>query len=257
MTLPIDLRCGDWRDVLANVSEVDAVISDPPYSPRVHDGFRSGSDYIPTSGRSDGWTNGDIALGGLPYEPLTPTMAAAVVERFADSASWMVFFGDHITNGWWADAMDAAGWYVFAPVIWHRTGGSPRFQGDGPSNEHEYIAIGRPKRSTKCGSLPGSYVGPNQKGNQHDTVLKGQKPLWLMRAVVGDYTLPGQTVVDPFSGSGSTLIAAAELGCTAIGAELDPDTYAKAQKRIAKGYTPLPHPRAHRVKGKATQGALW
>lgn len=85
----------------------------------------------------------------------------------------------------------------------------------------------------------------------------GGKPLWLMRAIVGDYTNPGDVVVDPCAGGGTTLIAAAELGCTAIGAELDPETYAKAQARIAKGYTPMPHPRAGKVKGKPKQGALW
>jgi len=47
----IDLRCGDWRDVLDDVDAVDAVISDPPYSDRTHAGHFSGT--------TDEKTNGD------------------------------------------------------------------------------------------------------------------------------------------------------------------------------------------------------
>jgi site-specific DNA-methyltransferase (adenine-specific) len=59
-----------------------------------------------------------------------------------------------------------------------------------------------------------------------------------MRAIVKDYSRPSDLIVDPFAGSGTTLIAAAIEGRRAIGAECDPETYAKAVKRIKKGWTP-------------------
>ena len=65
-----------------------------------------------------------------------------------------------------------------------------------------------------------------------------QKPLWLMRAIIRDYTRPGDLVCDPCAGGGTTLLAAAMEGRRAVGAEIDPKTYALAQKRIARGYTP-------------------
>jgi site-specific DNA-methyltransferase (adenine-specific) len=65
----------------------------------------------------------------------------------------------------------------------------------------------------------------------------GGKPLALMRAIIRDYTRPGDLVMDCFAGGGTTLLAAAMEGRRAIGAEMDPETYAKAKARLAKGYT--------------------
>ena len=59
-----------------------------------------------------------------------------------------------------------------------------------------------------------------------------------MRALVRDYTRPGDLVCDPCAGGATTLLAAAIEGRRAIGAELDPSTHAKAMRRIARGYTP-------------------
>lgn len=69
--------------------------------------------------------------------------------------------------------------------------------------------------------------------------VRGAKSLDTMRAIIRDYTRPGDLVCDPCAGSGTTLIAAAIEGRRAIGAEMDPKTYEIAQKRIAKGYTPI------------------
>src|SRR5690606_36857063 len=52
--------------------------------------------------------------------------------------------------------------------------------------------------------------------NTHPTV----KPLALMRYLITLVTPPGGIVLDPFAGSGSTLVACAELGIPAIGIEL-------------------------------------
>jgi 16S rRNA G966 N2-methylase RsmD len=47
-------------------------------------------------------------------------------------------------------------------------------------------------------------------------------------------TRPGSTVVDFFAGSGTTLVAARQLGCCAIGFEIDPETAAKAKQRLGQ-----------------------
>lgn len=59
-----------------------------------------------------------------------------------------------------------------------------------------------------------------------------------MRELIRDYTRPGDLIVDPFAGGGTTLLAAAIEGRRCIGAELDPETYRKAVKRLSAGYTP-------------------
>jgi len=59
-----------------------------------------------------------------------------------------------------------------------------------------------------------------------------------MRALIRDYTARGDVLCDPTAGAASTLIAAGEEGRVAIGAEVDPDTYAAGMSRLRRGYTP-------------------
>src|SRR5574340_1173224 len=67
------------------------------------------------------------------------------------------------------------------------------------------------------------------EGNNHPTV----KPLALMEYLVKLVSAPGAVILDPFAGSGSTLIAALNLGRSAIGIELDTHNYETAAKRLA------------------------
>lgn len=66
------------------------------------------------------------------------------------------------------------------------------------------------------------------EGNNHPTV----KPLALMRYLVTLVTPPGGVILDPFAGSGSTLVAAARLGINAIGIELSEEYAEIAARRI-------------------------
>lgn len=71
-------------------------------------------------------------------------------------------------------------------------------------------------------------------GNNHPTV----KPVELMKYLIKLVTPPNSTVLDPFNGSGSTGIAAVELGHTYIGCELDPAYVEIAKRRITAWNTP-------------------
>ena len=59
-----------------------------------------------------------------------------------------------------------------------------------------------------------------------------QKPLGLMRALIELTTKPGQVVLDPFCGSGSTLVAAKSAGRSYLGFEIDPKFANVARNRI-------------------------
>jgi site-specific DNA-methyltransferase (adenine-specific) len=69
-------------------------------------------------------------------------------------------------------------------------------------------------------------------GNNHPTV----KPIELMKYLIRLITPPGGTVLDPFSGSGSTGCAVVELGYEYIGCELDEKYVAIARRRIEAWY---------------------
>ncbi len=71
------------------------------------------------------------------------------------------------------------------------------------------------------------------KVNHHPTV----KPVMLMRYLCRLITPPGGTILDPFTGSGSTGKAAILEGFTFIGIELDPEYITIAQARINHAYT--------------------
>lgn len=228
----VELRLGKWQTALADVGHVDAVITDPPYSPQTHSGFRSGSEYAAhraAAKNANAYSSGP-GVGGLPYAPASQHIADEAVRFFA-TASWHVVFGDHVSFGWWEEAARTCDRYVFAPVIWDRGFGC-RFQGDGPCSAAEYICVSRPKRTTKIGSLPGIYRYLPEGGTSPNKVLRGQKPIDLMRALIRDYTDPGDLVCDPFAGSGTTLLAAMLEGRRAIGSEMDATTYAAAVDRL-------------------------
>jgi len=62
------------------------------------------------------------------------------------------------------------------------------------------------------------------------------KPENIMRWIVERLTLAGDTILDPFMGSGTTGVACMQTGRNFIGIELDPDYYAIAEKRISEAY---------------------
>ncbi len=59
-----------------------------------------------------------------------------------------------------------------------------------------------------------------------------QKPVPLMRYLLSKFARPGSTILDPFMGSGTTGVAAVQLGMNFVGIEIDPGYHAIAQKRI-------------------------
>lgn len=71
---------------------------------------------------------------------------------------------------------------------------------------------------------------PNVRNKLHPT----EKPVELMRLLIENSTGGGQTVLDPFVGSGSTIIACQESGRDFIGYEVDEEFYRIAQDRIAE-----------------------
>jgi len=74
--------------------------------------------------------------------------------------------------------------------------------------------------------------GPRErKHGKHPT----QKPLALLEFLIRTLTHPGEVVLDPFMGSGSTGVAAARLGRVFIGAEVDANYFNIAQRRINEG----------------------
>ncbi len=229
----IDFRLGRWEDVLADVGEVDAVITDPPYGARTHAKQRHGRRDARYD-RSDGW----VTTNGIAYQGWGDGEARGFVRAWAPRcAGWFCVMTSHDLAPSFSSELEAHGRYVFAPVPVVRIGGRIRLAGDGPSSWSVWLIVSRPRSApySKWGTLPGAYVA---RGAVEKGLVAGAKDRDEMRRIIRDYTKPGDLVCDPCAGGATTLIAAAMEGRRAIGCEMDPDTYKKAKARIDKGHTP-------------------
>jgi site-specific DNA-methyltransferase (adenine-specific) len=129
------------------------------------------------------------------------------------------------------DAMKIAGFAVKSVIVWDR---GVHGMGDlkktfAPRYDTCIFAIkdafefpsGRPADVIQCQRLDGSKLThPNEK------------PVDLMRRLVEATTKPGDLILDPFAGSGTTLVAALQSGRRYIGVEISPQHYETAQRRI-------------------------
>lgn len=120
---------------------------------------------------------------------------------------------------------------VFEPILWfskpYKLGSTIADNllqnGVGAFNEEAFSKYtGRTDNVLEIGFLPG-------EGGLHPT----QKPLMLMQALIELTTQSGHLVLDPFAGSGSTLVAARNLNRSFIGIESNPAHVITCQQRIA------------------------
>lgn len=82
------------------------------------------------------------------------------------------------------------------------------------------------------GTEDSSNILEGGEGRAEPKIHPTQKPLGLMKTLVEMVTKPGQTVLDPFAGSGTTLVAAQTTGRNYIGFELNPEYHRLAQHRL-------------------------
>jgi hypothetical protein len=213
----------------------DALVVDAPYSERTHAGHddaavtvNHGSDYRSRVSKPTGGTG---ARREIDYAAWSDEDVRAFVGTWGSRVrGWVCSLTDHHLASTWSSELEA-GRYAFAPLACVERGSRARFTGDGPSQWSTWLVVARPRTREwqTWGTLPGAYVG----GREAKAVVGG-KPLWLMRAIVGDYSRPGDLVADPCMGAGTTLVAAVELGRRAIGCEPDPGRFSIAAKRLAR-----------------------
>ena len=218
----VTLYLGDCRDMLAGMPDcaVASVLTDPPYTERTHAKARSLSGGTVTEGIT---TFGSITDEGL---------RAVLSECGRVSARWVIATLDY-RHAVEFDVNPPAGLKTQRIGVWVKTNPTPQITGDRPAQGWEAIAYmhratGRSRWNG--GGKHGNYVTRIADPTGHPTT----KPLGIFEDWVALFTDPGETLLDPFAGSGTALVAAKALGRKAIGVELD-ERYAEiAARRLAQ-----------------------
>lgn len=201
----VTLYHGDCREVMTSMPDesVAAVLTDPPYTERTHKKARTPE--------RDGVTT---------FAPIDDAELQMVLSSAARvSRGWVVATLDY-RHAVAFDNDPPPGLKVQRLGVWVKTNPTPQLSGDRPAQGWESIAyMHRDDRRSKWngGGSHGNYVAPIPPAEGHPTA----KPLPLVAQWVRWFTSPGETVLDPFAGSGTTLRAAKDEGRKAIGVELD------------------------------------
>ena len=187
------LYCGDCVEVLPTLPKVDAVITDPPYG--------IGQDGGAQRTRGSKRTNGE-KLGWDSERP-----GREVFGLMENAAEVRIYWG----GNYFADYLPASmGW-----LYWEK-----RMGGDFADGELAWTSQHKALRQF-------SYYRKN-KGDEHPT----QKPAALMKWCIEQCKNNPQTILDPFMGSGTTGVAALQMGRKFIGIEREPRYFDIACRRI-------------------------
>jgi site-specific DNA-methyltransferase (adenine-specific) len=128
-------------------------------------------------------------------------------------------------------AMVAVGWRCHNLLVWNK-GAPTRNRWYMKENEYTlYLWKGRARTIRNPGSKQ-TFAAP--RPDRSEKIHETQKPIALLDHYIRNSSEPGELVLDPFSGSAATLVAALRAGRRAIGIELDPNNYARAVERLTR-----------------------
>lgn len=236
----IDLRCGDAVKLLKDLPDasVDLIVSDPPYN--------LGKDY---------GNNHDLK-GFDEYIEFSKDWLSEASRVLKPTGTIYIFMGVRFIS-YLYDILDRDLKLFFNSwIVWHYTQGLGKTKGFSPRHD-DVLMFSKSKKPTfnldsvrvpqKCyrarnnmrGANPGDvwkfshvhYSNPNRQN--HPT----QKPEGLIERMVLASTNKGDVVLDPFSGSGTTMRVCQQTDRKGIGFELNPDYVEMTKQRLSEDFT--------------------
>lgn len=224
-----ELYLGDCLEVMKTLEPVSHVISDPPYEQLMQDLHAK-----VRLRRTDGG-NDRKALTFTGINEIRPD-ALKHVKRL--NKGWLLAFCNVEGVWFWRKEIIDADLKFKTTCIWVKPDATPKFNGQGPALAYECITTtwcGKGHARWNAGGKRGVYThltNQRDRDGRHPT----EKPIPLMCEILQDFTNPGQTILDPFMGSGTTGVACAKMGRKFIGIELDEKYFDIACERISKAY---------------------
>ena len=217
---PVRLVCGDALEVLRGLPDgcVDAVVTDPPFGVNLK---TKTSDYR----QSPNFDRGESLRASVVYDDDPDTIAALIREVMPEvlrvSKRAVIFCGPAMMHAYpEPDAMGCVyipngagrckwGFQCFQPILYY--------------GKDPYLQRG-------MGGRPNSFrtEQPNREKIDHPCPKPLEWMVWAVRRVA----FPGDFILDPFGGSGTTGVAAIQVGCRCLLVEQKPAYVAVAEKRI-------------------------
>jgi site-specific DNA-methyltransferase (adenine-specific) len=166
-------------------------------------------------------------------DPETREATAAALGR---TPRWVLAFCQIEGAPIWRAAFEAHGLNYRRTCIWVKPDGMPQYSGDRPGMGYEGMIAMHASGASRWngGGRHGVFIVNKADGWTNGAPHPTTKPERLMRDLVGLFTDPGDLILDPFMGSGTTLRAAKDLGRRAIGIEIEERYCEIAAKRMAQ-----------------------
>jgi DNA modification methylase len=219
------LYLGDCLEVMQTFEPVDHIVADPPYEASLHAAKAHMSNL-----RKDGGPE----LQEIDFDCIDPIRDRYVKIAATLCSGWFIAFCTVEGARQWADCINTSAMKYKRACIWVKPDSTPQFNGQGPAQGAEVFVTawaGTGHARWNAGGKRGVYrhlVNNPEREGTHPT----EKPRRLMAEIIADFTNAGQTILDPFMGSGTTGVAAVQMGRDFIGIEREERYFDIACHRI-------------------------
>lgn len=256
LELPLDqILIGDCIAAIERLpaASVDLVFADPPYNLQLGGDLRRPDDSL-VDAVDDDW---DKFSSFADYDAFTRAWLSACRRVLKpDGALWVIGSYHNIFRV--GAILQDLGFWMLNDIVWRKANPMPNFRGRRFTNAHETLIWAARGESSKYTFHYEALKGGNDdlqmrsdwylplctgeerlKDGTGAKVHPTQKPEALLARVMLSASNPGDVILDPFFGTGTTGAVAKALGRRFIGCERD-SVYAEAAARRIAGITPLP-----------------
>ncbi|MDL2296294.1 hypothetical protein LJC18_05845, partial [Lachnospiraceae bacterium OttesenSCG-928-E19] len=231
-------------------ASVDAVFADSPYNLQLGDKtlYRP-EDQTAARAVRDSWDSFESPDEYREFSRQWLSECKRVLKP--DGAMWVI--GSYHNIFQLGAIMQELGFWILNDIVWVKTNPMPNFRGTRFTNAHETLIWATPQKTGKYTfnyeTMKKLNGGKQMRSDWEINICLGeerikdengkslhntQKPMDLLRRVILSSTKPGDIILDPFMGSGTTAAAARELGRNFIGFDMDASYVSAATERVNK-----------------------
>ncbi|MCQ2599381.1 MAG: site-specific DNA-methyltransferase [Alphaproteobacteria bacterium] len=245
------ILAGDCIEIMRSIPDasVDAIFADSPYNLQLGEKtlYRP-EDQTAARAVRDTW---DSFTSPAEYDEFTRNWMRECKRILKpDGAMWVIGSYHNIFRV--GSILQDLGFWILNDIVWVKTNPMPNFRGTRFTNAHETLIWATPQKTGKYTfnyeTMKKLNGGKQMRSDWDINICLGeerikdkngkslhntQKPMDLLRRVILSSTKPGDVILDPFVGSGTTAAVARELGRQFIGIDRETSYVDAARKRVA------------------------